>query len=129
MTQSRPLLVIREPREDPADSQKLLLLALSIHVQENLQTAAWALRVIDDSGTIHVVAVVDDKVLEAAAGLIGEHDAADLDHLAGLERLETAGSIAAMQRTAQQRGVGCRAASGKATWSAASSSWRRASNA
>ena len=48
-------------------------------------------------------------MLEAAADLIGEHDAADLDldHLAGLDRPETAGLIAAMHRAAQQRGLGC----------------------
>ncbi len=110
MTQSRPLLVVREPREEPADSLKPLLLALSVHVQDNPLAAAWALRILGDSGTIDIVAVVDDRVLEAAAGLIGEHDAADLDldHLAGLDRPETAGLIAAMQRAAQQRGVGCR---------------------
>ena len=110
MTQPRPLLVVREPREVPADSLKPLLLALSTHVQDNPQAAAWALRIIGDRGAIHVVAVVDDKVLEAAAGLIGEHDAAnlDLDHLAGLDRPETAGLIAAMHRAAQQQGVGCR---------------------
>lgn len=110
MTQARPLLVIREPRDEPADSLKPLLLALSVHLQENPQAAAWALRIIGDGGTIHIVAVVDDDVLEAAADLIGEHDAADLDldHLAGLDRPDTAGLIAAMHREAQQRGVGCR---------------------
>ncbi len=110
MTQSRPLLVVREPRDEPANSLKPLLLALSVHVQENPQAAAWALRIIGDSGTVRIVAVVEDDVLEAAADLIGEHDAADLDldHLAGLDRPETAGLIAAMHREAQQRGLGCR---------------------
>lgn len=110
MTQARPLLVIREPRDEPANSLKPLLLALSVHVQENPQAAAWALRIIGDGGTIHIVAVVDDDVLEAAADLIGEHDAADLDldHLAGLNRPDTAGLIAEMHREAQQRGLGCR---------------------
>ncbi len=110
MTQARPLLVIREPRDEPADSLKPLLLALSVHVQENPQAAAWALRIIGDSGTIRIVAVVEDEVLEAAADLIGEHDAADLDldQLAGINRPETAGLIAALHREAQQRGLGCR---------------------
>lgn len=110
MTQSRPLLVIREPRNDPANSLKPLLLALSVHVQENPHAAEWALRIIGDNGTIRMVAVVDDDVLEAAADLIGEHDAADLDldRLAGLNRPNTAGLIAAMHREAQQRGLGCR---------------------
>lgn len=110
MTQSRPLLVVREPRNDPANSLKPLLLALSVHVQENPQAAAWALRIIGDSGTIRIVAVVEDDVMEAAADLIGKQDAADLDldHLARLDRPETAGLIAAMHRAAQQRGLGCR---------------------
>ena len=110
MTHALPLLVVREPRAVPADSLKPLLLALSVHVQENPLAAAWALRIIGDSGTIHIVAVVDDRVVEAAAGLIGEHDAADLDldHLAGLDQPDMAGLIAAVQRTTQQRGVGCR---------------------
>ncbi len=110
MTQARPLLIIREPRDEPADSLQPLLLALSVHVQENPRAAAWALRIIGDSGNIRIVAVVEDDVLEAAADLIGEHDAADLDldRLAGLDRPETAGLIAAMHREAQQRGLGCR---------------------
>ncbi len=110
MTQPRPLLVVREPRVNPADSLKPVLLALSVHVQENPQAAAWALRVIGSGGTIRLVAVVHDDVLEAAADLLGEHDAAelDLDRLAGLGRPETAGLIAEIQELAKQRGLGCR---------------------
>ena len=110
MTQSRPLLVVREPRENPVNSLKPLLLALSVHVEENPRAAAWALRIIGGSGTIHVVAVVDDDVIEAATDLIGEHDAADLDldRLAGFNRPDTAGLIAAMHRVSQERGLGCK---------------------
>ncbi|MBA3590580.1 universal stress protein [Methylibium sp.] len=109
MTQARPLLVVREPRDDPAESLKPVLLPLSVHVQENPLAAAWALRLIGDGGTIRLVAVVEDDVIEAAAELIGEHGAADLDldHLARLDRPEVAGLIAEMHRQAQKRSLGC----------------------
>ncbi len=86
-----------------------MLLPLSVHVQENPLAAAWALRLIGDGGTIRLVAVVEDDVIEAAAELIGEHGAADLDldHLARLDRPEVAGLIAEMHRQAQKRSLGC----------------------
>lgn len=110
MTQARPLLVVREPREVPANSLKPVLLPLSVHLQENPDAAAWALRIIAPNGTIRLVAVVDDQVLDAAADILGEHEAAelDLDHLAGLNRPATAGLIAQMHRHCQQRSLGCR---------------------
>ncbi|MGB3225183.1 MAG: universal stress protein [Desulforhopalus sp.] len=109
MTQARPLLVVREPREVPANSLKPVLLPLSMHVQENPNAAAWALRIIGPSGTVQMVAVVDDEVLDAAADIVGEHEAAelDLDRLAGLDRPVTAGLIAQMHRHCQQRSLGC----------------------
>ena len=110
MTQPRPLLVVREPRDDPAESLKPVLVALSVHVQENPMAAAWALRLIGPGGTIRLVAVVDDDVIEAAADLLGEHEAAELDRerLAGLGRPTTAGLIAEMQELAMERDLGCR---------------------
>lgn len=110
MTQSRPLLVTREPREDASESLKPILLPLTIHIEENPLACAWAIRLIKQGGTIQIVAVVDDNILDAAKELIGEHDVADLDleHLAGLKRPETAGLIAEMHRQAKQHSFGCR---------------------
>ena len=110
MTQSRPLLVVREPREEPGESLGPILLPITVHLQENPLAAAWALRIIGEGGTVRLVSVVGDEVLEAAADLLGEHDAGelDLDHLAGLDRPETAGLVAEMHRQAQRRGLGCR---------------------
>lgn len=110
MTYERPILIVREPRDDPAESLRPVLLPLSVHVQENPLAAAWALRLIGEGGTIQLVAVVEDDVLEAATDLVGEHAAADLDleHLARLDRPETAGLIAEMHRQARQRSLDCR---------------------
>ena len=109
MTQPLPLLVVRQPRAVPAESLNPILFALSVYVQENPLAAAWALRIIGDGGTIQIVAVVDDAILGVAAGLIGEHNAADLDldHYAGLDQPATAGLIAAIHRSSLQRGVQC----------------------
>lgn len=110
MTQPLPLMIVREPRDDPVQSLRPVLLPLTLHVEENPLAAAWALRLIEEGGTIRVVAVVEDEVLEAAAQLIGEHQAADLDleRLAGLARPQTAGLIAELQRQAQARSLDCR---------------------
>ena len=110
MTQSRPLLVVREPREDPRESLRPVLLPITVHLQENPVAAAWALRIVGEGGTLRLVSVVGDEVLDAAADLIGEHDAGELDleHLAGLDRPETAGLVAEVHRQAQARGLGCR---------------------
>ena len=110
MTQSRPLLVVREPRDEPRESLRPVLLPITVHLQENPVAAAWALRIIGEGGTLRLVSVVGDEVLEAAADLLGEHDAGelDLDHLAGLDRPETAGLVAELHRQAQRRGLGCR---------------------
>lgn len=110
MTQSRPLLVVREPREEPRESLGPVLLPITVHLQENPLAAAWALRIVGEGGTLRLVSVVGDEVMEAAADLIGEHDAGELDleHLAGLDRPETAGLVAEVHRHAQRRGLGCR---------------------
>lgn len=110
MAYEKPLLIVREPRDDPAESLRPVLLPLSAHVQENPLAAAWALRLIGEGGTIRLVAVVEDDVLEAAADLVGEHAAAELDleHLAQLDRPQTAGLIAELHRQAMQRSLDCR---------------------
>ena len=110
MTQSRPLLVVREPRDEPRESLRPVLLPITVHLQENPLAAAWALRIVGEGGTLRLVSVVGDEVLDAAADLIGEHDAGELDleHLAGLDRPETAGLVAEVHRQAQVRGLGCR---------------------
>lgn len=106
MGQVRPLLVVREPRDDPQASLRPVLLAVTVYVEENSLAGAWALRVIGEGGMIRVVAVVEEGVIEA----LGEHAAADvdLDRLAGLGRPDTAGLIAELHREARERSLGCR---------------------
>lgn len=110
MTRGRPLLVVREPRSDPRESLRPVLLPITVHLQENPLAAAWALRIVGEGGTLRLVAVVGDELLEAAADILGEHEAGELDleHLAGLDRPETAGLIGELHRQAQRRGLGCR---------------------
>ncbi len=110
MVQARPLLVVRQSRGDPTQSLRRVLLPLTVHVEENPVAAAWALRLVADEGIIRVIAVVEERVLDTASDLLGEHAAGELDreHLAGLDRPESAGLIASLHREAQARGLGCR---------------------
>lgn len=69
MGRARPLLVVREPRDDPQASLRPVLLAATVHVEENPLAGAWALGVIGEGGMIRVVAVVEEDVIDAAAAL------------------------------------------------------------
>ncbi len=109
MTDPKPLLIVREPRDDPAQSLRPALLPQSVHVQENPLAAAWSLRLIGGGGTIRLAAVVEDDALDAA-DLLADHAAAEMDRdrLARLDKPQTAGLIVELHRQARERSLGCR---------------------
>jgi nucleotide-binding universal stress UspA family protein len=99
-----PLLVIREPKADPAQCLQHLLVPITPYDPELVDAASWALRLAAPKADIRLLAVVDKELLNAAGGVLkNQRDFDELDErqLAGLNRPKAAGLIAAASACAQ----------------------------
>jgi nucleotide-binding universal stress UspA family protein len=106
-----PLLVIREPKADPARCLQHLLVPITPYDPELVDAAAWTLRLAGPNADIRLLAVVDKDLLSAAGGVLKnqrDFDEMDERQLAGLNRPKAAGLIAAVQRHCAGSGQGCR---------------------
>lgn len=106
-----PLLIVRKPAETVRDRLEHIVLPLNLLSSRGAEAAAWALQLVPPGGTIHLLAVVDEEMLDAVRHLPGEpFRAADLDEtmLAGLGKPHLAGLVAVVQRRAAEIGVQCR---------------------
>lgn len=106
-----PLLVVREPLDDPTECLAHVLLGVTLHRIENGPAAEWALALLKGGEELRVLAVVDRDALHHVEIDPGEElDLADTDpeFLAGVRGPNIAGLIAAVQREAVARSLGCR---------------------
>jgi nucleotide-binding universal stress UspA family protein len=105
-----PLLVAREPRDEPTQCFEHVILATTPFSPDVVDAAAWSLRVVDPEGLLRIVAIVDCETIEAASVLTDHFDAETMDEemLAGLRRPAVAGLIAALQRHAAETHLDCR---------------------
>lgn len=112
MSKSRvPLLVVREPLDDPVECLAHVLLGVTLHRVENRPAAEWSLALLKGGQELRVLAVVDREALHHVELDPGEElDLADTDpeFLAGVRGPNIAGLIAAVQREAVARSLGCR---------------------
>ncbi|MBK4723298.1 universal stress protein [Azospirillum sp. YIM DDC1] len=108
---SNPLLVVRKPAENVRDRLERVVLPLNLLSERGAEAAAWALGLTPSDGTIHLLAVVDEEMLDAVRHLVGQSfRAAEVDEasLAGLGRPDVAGLVAVIQRRASEANVDCR---------------------
>ena len=107
-----PLLVVRRAFADVTRCLDHVVLALNLLGERGAPALAWALRLVTPaSGTLHLLALADTEVIEAAGPLIGRTigpGGVDERELAGLVKPETAGLVAAAQRRAAETGTTCR---------------------
>lgn len=105
-----PLLIVRKPAETVRDRLEHIVLPLNLLSPRIAESAAWALKLVPESGIIHLLAVVDDEMLEKMRHLGETFRAAEMDEamLAGLGQPDIAGLVAVMQRRAAEAGVDCR---------------------
>lgn len=105
-----PLLVAREPGHDAAQCFRNILLPVGAVHNCDVEATRWALRLVGEGGNIRFLVIINTELVETARHL-GEAfvrvDEIDESTLAGLDRPETAGLIAALQKTAWERKIGC----------------------
>ncbi len=97
-----PLLVVREPRPVADSALANILLPLTPSLPANADAAAWAIRLAEEDGTIRLLAIFDRQP-EGMPATTTQTGAGT-----GSANPETAGLIAAVQRRAADRGLGCR---------------------
>lgn len=107
-----PLLVVREPFPDIPRCLNHVVVPLNLLGDRGTLALAWALRLVTSgSGGLHLLALADTEVIEAAGPLIERTigpGGVDERELAGLVKPETAGLVAAAQRSAADAGTACR---------------------
>jgi nucleotide-binding universal stress UspA family protein len=105
-----PLLIVREPQDDPLACLRQVLCPLTQHDNDSILTAAWALTILAPGGHLRVMGVADEEAITLAQHLIGQHidiHNFDLSMLAGINAPRNAGLIAALQRRSQEANLGC----------------------
>jgi nucleotide-binding universal stress UspA family protein len=97
-----PMLVVRHPHDEIASCLKEVVIAATLHANEAIEPARWALRLMDREGQVTLLAVADSDTITEAASLLGA--AVDPEAL-GEEALKRAEqrSIGALQSALQQR--------------------------
>ena len=107
-----PLLVVRKAFPDIARCLDHLVVPLNLLGEHGTLALGWALRLVTPaSGTLHLLALADAEVVEAAGPLIGRTigpGGVDERELAGLVKPETAGLVAAAHRRAAEAGTASR---------------------
>lgn len=106
-----PLLVVRQPKEDPAALTRSVLLPLGAPAPEDGQAAGWAVWLAGQSGSIRVLIVADASALQRAGR--DPSNAVEIDRLDDgliddILAREHAGLIGALQKRAAESGLGCR---------------------
>jgi hypothetical protein len=99
-----PLLVVREPKEEPERCLANVLLPLTRHLAANAEAAAWALQLAERGGGVRILAVSEGEIPESG----GLSPAATAEGEGGITSPETAGLIGALQRRTAEIGLGCR---------------------
>lgn len=108
---SVPLLVVREPIEEPTECLSHVLLGITLHRIENAPAAEWAMALLKGGDELRILAVVDREAVGSMSLDPGEElDLVDADpeFIAGLRGPSIAGLIAAIQRNASEQSLGCR---------------------
>ncbi len=106
-----PLLVVRQPKDDPAALSQSVLLPLGAPRADDGRVAGWAVWLAGHGGSIRVLIVADAAALQAAGR--------DPQHAVEIERLDDrliddilardhAGLIGALQKLSSEKGLGCR---------------------
>ncbi len=106
-----PMLIVRKPAESVRDRLENIVLPLNLVSAQSVDAVAWALKLVPEGGMIHLLAVVDEEMLDAVRHLLGQSfQARDIDDatLAGLGRSDMAGFVAAMQSRAAEANIDCR---------------------
>ena len=108
---SCPLLIVRKPAANVRERLENIVVPLNLLARHAAEAAAWSLKLAPEDGLIHLLAIVDDDMLETMRHLVGQSFAADdMDEatLAGLGRPDMAGFVAAVQRRAAAADIDCR---------------------
>ena len=96
-----PLLIVREPEDQPNEEFRTILLPAVFSPQQNVNAAAWAFRLIHEAGTLRIFLIADvGSMTEAYVDLNDEA-------MLALKEKEQAGFIAAIQKRAAQMGIRC----------------------
>ncbi len=106
-----PLLVVREPKDDPKSCLRDLLLPLAEPTTEEPAAAGWALALLGDRGNLDLLIVADERAAQRAERLLAqtvEAETLEPELLDDLLAHEHAGLIAALQKQAAESGLGCR---------------------
>lgn len=106
-----PLLVVRDPERDPAASLREIVIPFTFDVDQDARAAAWAFKIVAPRGRVRLLALADTDVLAQTNPMVADAlDIGDLDEstFAGLGQPQMGGLIAAVQRHAAERRVGCR---------------------
>lgn len=106
-----PLLIVRKPAENVRNRLENVVLPLNLMSAQSAEAVAWALKLVPEDGTIHLLAVVDEEVMDAVRHLLGQSfQVGDVDDttLAGLGRPDMAGFVAVVQSRAAEAGIDCR---------------------
>ncbi len=67
-----PLLIVRHPHEQLVESFKEVIVAATLHANESVDAARWALRLVEPSGQLTLLAVADADTVAEAAALLGD---------------------------------------------------------
>lgn len=105
-----PILVARDPARDVKQCLSNILLPLTSSHACDVHAAQWSVLLARGHGDLRVFFVVDTEVLEGARHLVDAFvnvDQVDESALAGLDRPETAGLVAALQKAAWDQKFGC----------------------
>lgn len=107
---SVPLLIVREPQDNPTACLRRVLCPLTQHDNDHIAMAAWALTVLASGGHLQVMGVADEEAITLAENLLGQPidiHSFNLNVLAGLNTPKNAGLIAALQRRTRGAKLGC----------------------
>jgi hypothetical protein len=109
--QATPLLIVRKPAESVRDRLENVVLPLNLVSPQSADAVAWALKLVPEGGMVHLLAVVDEEMLDAVRHLLAQSfEAKDIDDatLGGLGRSDMAGFVATMQSRAAEATIDCR---------------------
>ncbi len=67
-----PLLIVRHPHEELVESFKEVIVAATLHAKEAVDAARWALKLVEPSGQLTLLAVADVDTVAEAAELLGD---------------------------------------------------------